>query len=81
MFTFAEVMAMVAEAKVEEEKTKVVPHYYKKNGVIKSVHTVIWFIQNVIKSCSLIQKKKHSVQKPQKYLSAMSAVRWLVTGI
>lgn len=35
MFTFAEVMAMVAEARVEEKKTKVVPHYYKRNGVMK----------------------------------------------
>lgn len=34
MFTFKEVMEMVKKAREEEKKTKFVPHYYKKNGVM-----------------------------------------------
>ena len=76
MFTFAEVMAMVAEAKVEEKKTKVVPHYYKRNGVMKkrsygdTVYTERYkelFFDNEAKTL--------------RSEAAMSAVRWLVTGI
>lgn len=32
MLKLSEVMAMVEECKQEEEKTKYIPHYYKRNG-------------------------------------------------